>query len=204
MKKRGLGVIFVAVIIVVGIFALFHSGNDADRHRPEGVAIEDATETEHSSPTENDLKEQVSGNEKTELSADEWKETLLDAMDLSGMEAEITGDGNTMVLSGQLPKEKVNTWLSEADSDSASMYASILTILPDTISVDFTFQIGCEGGKLKLSGDSIEAAGIDIPNDVMSEEVWSEINNRVNTSLQERISNISSVEVHDGGITLQG
>ncbi|MDO5548117.1 MAG: hypothetical protein Q4F79_06465 [Eubacteriales bacterium] len=199
MKRKRLGIAILALIIVVGAiyFITPRHGNEIENHQPGSMEVD---AEEHSTQDQEPIE--ISAD-AVELTNEEWQDIVLRALDCADMEAELSiTPENEMTITGDLPKDTITGWLNEADEDSKGMYSSILSILPESLPTSLTCTIGCEDGKVQLTGKSMSVADIEVPMDVL-DGVWSSVNENLNNSLQEKTSSINSVSVQDGMIVLE-
>ncbi len=195
MNKTKWLVLIIIVAAVAGMigFRMSHTRN------PEPVPGSVISTEEHSS----EPKEIEQTTETVTLTMDEWTNHVLTALDCAGEDGEVTIDGEQMTVSGELPKTTIETWLNEGNVELSGMYNTIFSALPDSLPMTLTCAVTCENGKVMLEENRIEAAGIELPTDIIADSVWDGINESLNDQLSRQIDSISAIRFEGQSVLLE-
>ncbi|MGN1015356.1 MAG: hypothetical protein ACI4PM_08370 [Butyricicoccus sp.] len=201
MKKptgKGKWIALVVIVVIVLALAVRWMGREqpTQEHQPGSISTE-----EHSSQEQETTEDEVS---MVELTVDEWKDILLQALDCEGAEADLTvsSDG-VMTLSGDLPKSTISNWLESGNVELSSMYQTIFDMLPDTVPMTLKGTIVCEDGNLKLSGNELYVSKIELSKDMLSDNVWEQINTNLNNEVHTRIPQVNTIRFEEETVVLE-
>ena len=195
-KGKWIALIVVAVIVIAVAVRLVGGKQPTQEHQPGSIVTEEHS-TQEQLPSEDEIT-------SVELTVEEWKAMLLKALDCEGTEADLAvySDG-AMTLSGDLPKSTISSWLETGNVELSGMYQTIFDMLPETVPMTLEGNIKCEDGEIKLSGSTLYVSKIELSEDMLSNEVWEQINKNLNDEVHTRIPQVSTIRFGDETVTLE-
>ena len=91
-----------------------------------------------------------------------------------------------ITISGSVERSTLETLLAESDIEGKSTFSMALKLLPASMEGTIALQVTVEDGRLNVLPQSFEAGNINLPVELLSEDLITSINDAINNSLDEQ------------------
>lgn len=200
-NKRGKLVLILAVLVAVAAVSRIYWTSSLPEHAPGGLQLQEHTTETTSEESNAETKEVVIGED---MILSMLQETLDNQISISDLSAEID-DGAGICVTGNVNKSDIAKLLETQDDSIAQAYQAVLDMFPDSLPMQLKIRVQTSDTKTaELIPGGLSIGSMEIPDSMLEENFYDEIESSFNRELQKQITAVDAVAAKDGNIVITG